>query len=100
MVNLDLAGAVWRKSSRTQGNGECVEISFPDAAWRTSIRSQGNGACVQVAVAPAVAGIRDSKNPDGGVLLAGFPAWEAFRLAAKRAQLDCPDRRPPVTVAT
>jgi hypothetical protein len=90
MVTIDLSGAVWRKSSHTQGNGECVEIAFPDATWRTSIRSQGNGACVQVAVAPSIAGIRDSKNPDGGVLLASFPAWDAFRLAAKHAELDLP----------
>ncbi|MPZ85245.1 MAG: DUF397 domain-containing protein [Actinophytocola sp.] len=44
----------------------------------------------QVAVTPSVAGIRDSKQPDGGVLLAGFPAWDAFRVAVKRADLDLP----------
>lgn len=90
MVNLDLSSAVWRKSTRTQSNGACVEIAFPDADWRTSTRSQGNGACVQVALTPAIAGIRDSKNVDGGVLLTSFPAWEAFRRAAKHAQLDLP----------
>lgn len=88
MVTIDLACAVWRKSTYTQGNGACVEIAFPDAAWRTSTRSQGNGACVQVALTPAVAGIRDSKQPDGGVILASFPAWEAFRRAVKGAALD------------
>jgi hypothetical protein len=65
-VSIDLAGAMWRKSSYTQGNGACVEV----------------------ALTPAVAGIRDSKQPDGGVVLAGFPAWDAFRRAVKRAELD------------
>jgi hypothetical protein len=88
LVSIDLAGAMWRKSSYTQGNGACVEIAFPDAGWRRSTRSQGNGACVEVALTPTVAGIRDSKQPDGGVVLASFPAWEAFRRAVKGAELD------------
>lgn len=88
MVNVDLAGVVWRKSSYTQSNGECVEIAFPDADWRKSTRSQGDGACVQVALKPSCAGIRDSKQPDGGVVLTGFSAWDAFRRAVKRAELD------------
>jgi len=88
MANIDLAGAVWRTSTYTQGNGACVEIAFPDADWRTSTRSQSNGACVEVALTPSVAGIRDSKQPDGGAVIAGFPAWDAFRRAVKRADLD------------
>jgi hypothetical protein len=62
LVNIDLAGAVWRKSTY----------------------SQSNGACVQVALTPAVAGIRDSKQPDGGVVLINFAAWDAFCRAIKR----------------
>lgn len=88
MVNVDLAGALWRKSTYTQSNGACVEVAFPDADWRTSTRSQSNGACVEVVLTPSIAGIRDSKQPDGGVVLAGFPAWDAFRRAVKRAELD------------
>ena len=91
LVNIDLAGAVWRKSTHTQSNGACVEIAFPDAAWRTSTRSQSNGTCVQVARAPVVAGIRDSKQPDGGVLLAGFAAWDAFCRAVKAASVSALD---------
>ena len=68
MVSIDLSGAVWRKSSFSQSNGECV----------------------QVALSPAVAGIRDSKQPDGGVVLTSFPAWDAFRRAVRRAELDLP----------
>jgi hypothetical protein len=57
MARIDLAGAVWRKSSY----------------------SQSDGACVEVALTPPMAGIRDSKDPGGGVLVTSLPAWEAFR---------------------
>jgi hypothetical protein len=87
MVKIDLAGAVWRKSSYTQSDGACVEIAFPDADWRTSTFSQSDGACVQVALMPAVAGIRDSKDPEGGVLVTGFAAWDAFRRFAKSGRI-------------
>jgi hypothetical protein len=62
VVKIDLAGAVWRKSSYTQSDGECVEIAFPG---------------------PSVAAIRDSKDPGGGVVLTSFAAWEAFRRFSK-----------------
>jgi Domain of unknown function (DUF397) len=90
MVSIDLASAEWRTSSRSQANGACVEIAFPDADWRTSTRSQGNCACVQMALTPSVAGIRDSKQPDSGVVLTTFQAWDAFRQAVQRAELDLP----------
>jgi hypothetical protein len=83
MVRIDLAGAVWRKSSFTQSDGACVEIAFPDADWRTSTFSQSDGACVQVALTPSVAAVRDSKDPDGGVLVTSFQTWEAFRRFSK-----------------
>ncbi|MGW5050469.1 DUF397 domain-containing protein [Actinokineospora sp. NPDC004072] len=37
--------------------------------WRKSSRSAGGGQCVEVAVTPTAAALRDSKNPDGGVLV-------------------------------
>jgi hypothetical protein len=37
-----------------------------------------------VALTPAVAGVRDSKQPDGGVMLINFAAWDAFCRAIKR----------------
>jgi Domain of unknown function (DUF397) len=49
-------------------------------AWRKSSRSASSGECVEVAFTQGRVGVRDSKHPDGGVLV--FPA-EAFRRFAR-----------------
>ena len=36
-----------------------------DATWRKSSYSSANNDCVELARTPAVAGVRDSKNPGG-----------------------------------
>ncbi|AVT37430.1 DUF397 domain-containing protein [Plantactinospora sp. BB1] len=55
---MELNGAFWRKSSRSNGHGgECVEVA-------------GN--------LPGVVGVRDSKDPAGPVLAFGPPAWRSF----------------------
>jgi hypothetical protein len=66
-------GIVWRTSSYSFGNGDCVQIG-----WRTSSYSWGNGNCVQVAPAPDRVLVRDSKDPDGPALTVPTPAWRAF----------------------
>jgi Domain of unknown function (DUF397) len=62
----------WRKSSYSGYNGDCVEM-----AWRKSSRSGSNGHCVQVA-APSRVLVRDSKNPEGGMLSFTPAEWAAF----------------------
>ncbi|GAA3348027.1 DUF397 domain-containing protein [Amorphoplanes nipponensis] len=54
----DLTGARWHKSTRSGSNGgDCVEVA-------------GN--------LPGVVAVRDSKDPDGPVLIFGRDTWAAF----------------------
>ncbi|WP_329013374.1 DUF397 domain-containing protein [Micromonospora rifamycinica] len=55
---MDLSGARWRKSTRSNGGG---------------------GACVEVADnLSGVVAVRDSKDPGGPVLTFGPDAWQEF----------------------
>ncbi|MEU4383450.1 DUF397 domain-containing protein [Micromonospora echinofusca] len=59
----DLSGAVWRKSTRSGGNGgECVEVA-------TNL--------------PGIVAVRDSKDPDGPALTLHPQAWRAFVRSTK-----------------
>jgi Domain of unknown function (DUF397) len=59
-----------------------MAIQEPDlsrAVWRKSARSNNGGACVEVATNLAtVVAVRDSKDPDGGVLRFGPDEWKTF----------------------
>ncbi|MFF4365385.1 DUF397 domain-containing protein [Streptomyces sp. NPDC001594] len=79
-----MASARWRKSSYSNGTGgDCVEIAeaFLGAArWRKSSHSNGTGGeCVEVADGlTGLVPVRDSKRPDGPVLLLPAAAWAPF----------------------
>jgi Domain of unknown function (DUF397) len=47
--------------------------------WRKSSYSNGNGGnCVELSSQPDTTAVRDSKNPDGGVLVFPATAFSAF----------------------
>ncbi len=66
MAGVDVSRAVWRKSSWSGGNGNCVEVA---------------------ANLPGVVAVRDSKDPDGPVLAFSPAVWRAFAAGVKASLL-------------
>lgn len=56
----DFTGAIWRKSSRSNDQGLCVEVA-DNLVDRTGL-----------------VGVRDSKDLTGPILLVSPPGWSAF----------------------
>ncbi len=67
MTALDLSEAKWRKSSRSGGQSNCVEIADNLTA--------------------AIA-VRDSKDPDGPTLAVARSAWGSFVQELRSGSLD------------
>ncbi|SCL40128.1 protein of unknown function [Micromonospora pallida] len=65
----DFVGAVWRKSSRSNDQGLCVEVADNLVGTR------------------GVVGVRDSKDLTGPTLAITPPAWTAFLAALHHDQL-------------
>jgi Domain of unknown function (DUF397) len=86
------APATWRRRSHSGTSGNCAEAVVLDRAkWRKSTYSGDQGNCVEIAggLAGAVA-VRDSKNPDGTVLVFTRGAWTAFTGQVHRGELARP----------
>jgi hypothetical protein len=57
--------------------------------WKKSTRSNGSGDCVEVAELPdGQRLVRDSKNPNGGLLTFTTSEWRAFIEGAKDGEFD------------
>jgi hypothetical protein len=56
-----------------------TEPDLSRAEWRKSSYSSQNGACVEVTRnLPGIVAVRDSKNPDGPVLITSRDGWVRF----------------------
>ncbi|WP_405103867.1 DUF397 domain-containing protein [Micromonospora sp. NBC_01412] len=58
--------------------------------WRTSSRSGGEGNCVEVAAFADAVGVRDSKDRQGPALSFEPAAWAGFVRATRSGALDRP----------
>lgn len=85
MTAIDFSRAAWRKSSRSTASSNCVEVAFVGDQWRKSSRSTANSNCVEVARGSAAVGVRDSKTPEGGVLVFSPQRWADFLTSLPRA---------------
>ncbi|WP_019852635.1 DUF397 domain-containing protein [Actinopolyspora mortivallis] len=61
---------------------------FSQARWRKSTRSNGSGACVDVGIAPSAAGVRDTKlGEDSPILAFTRSQWSSFLTTIKSDRL-------------
>ncbi|AXK87425.1 DUF397 domain-containing protein [Nocardia farcinica] len=68
-MSTNLSRARWFKSSHSGGNDNCLEVAFLDGG---------------------MVGVRDSKDPSGGVLVFTPAEWDAFLNGVQGGEFDRP----------
>lgn len=64
------------------------EIDLSGALWRKSTRSSGDGACVEVTTLHGATAVRDSKDPAGPALTVTPAQWAAFTGGVRVGEFD------------
>ena len=59
------------------------DIDLTRAQWRKSSYSGNSGNCVEVADLGQAVAVRDSKEPEGEVLVVTYAEWDAFTRTLK-----------------
>lgn len=62
--------------------------SNDETPWIKASASQGQGECVEVRRKGDVVEVRDSKNPDAGIMRYTPREWSAFLNGAKQGEFD------------
>ncbi|MGV9267907.1 DUF397 domain-containing protein [Kitasatospora sp. NPDC003701] len=64
-----------------------MRVDLRSARWRKSTYSDNGGECLEVAAGvPGLIPVRDSKDPDGPVLVFPVGTWQSFVFAVRAGE--------------
>jgi len=68
-----------------------TDAGSADDVWRKSTASQPNGDCLEVAISAAAVRIRHSKDRSGAILVFSHAEWGAFLDGARNGEFNLPE---------